>query len=305
MLNFAIQNHDMKAALAKLKQRLLQQYKLVLINSKSLETAYQRQIQLLYVYSILFVALLLILTPMFYLFYQTASTSTKKIVNPTTEKQYKQHIIKLNKTVNDLEDKLQSNNQYIQSIRTILTKNQTIKLDTTLKPKTAGAEVSETDLLPSGEDSLFRDKIIRQEYFNQNNNIASNTKKTQQASDIELLFTPLKGLVTQNYSIVDGHLAVDIAAKEGESIKAAEEGTVIFANFTADTGYVMIILHNNGMITAYKHNSIVYKKAGDFVEKGEVIAAVGNTGELTTGPHLHFEVWVEGKQVDPKTYVDL
>src|SRR5690606_16631736 len=87
------------------------------------------------------------------------------------------------------------------------------------------------------------------------------------------------------------------------AIKSVAMGTVIFTDWTPDTGFVTIIQHQRGMISVYKHALTVYKKMGDVVKKGEVIAAVGNTGELTTGPHLHFELWIDGTPVDPQQYI--
>ena len=87
-------------------------------------------------------------------------------------------------------------------------------------------------------------------------------------------------------------------------VKAVADGTVIFSEWTAATGYVIILKHDQDMISAYKHNGSLLKAQGDLVRAGEVIATVGNTGELTTGPHLHFELWKNGSPVNPLNYVD-
>jgi len=93
-------------------------------------------------------------------------------------------------------------------------------------------------------------------------------------------------------------------ANENEVIYAAQDGIVIFSEWTAETGYVLIVQHSNQFISAYKHNSDLLKKQGEIVKSGEPVAIIGNTGELTSGPHLHFELWYDGFPVNPENYID-
>ena len=116
-------------------------------------------------------------------------------------------------------------------------------------------------------------------------------------------FTPLKGFVTNNFNALNSHYGIDIVAKKNEPIKATLDGTVIFCDWTIKTGYVIAIQHQNNIISVYKHNSALMKKEGNYVKAGEVIAIIGNTGELTSGPHLHFELWYDGKAVNPKEFM--
>ena len=118
-----------------------------------------------------------------------------------------------------------------------------------------------------------------------------------------LLFTPMKGKIVSSYDAKIKHYGVDIAGVANETIKSVASGTVVFANFTTETGYVIAIQHQGGMISLYKHNSALLKRAGDVVRAGEPIAYLGNSGDLTTGPHLHFELWVAGKPVNPLVYI--
>src|SRR5690606_11424480 len=157
-------------------------------------------------------------------------------------------------------------------------------------------DLSKVDLSPSKDDLKLREEVEREEMF-------SVSTSAQSSESGNLLFTPLKGIVTAGYNPKENHLAIDIAAQEGEAIKSVAAGTVIFTDWTPDTRYVAIIQHKHGMLSVYKHNLTVYKKIGDVVKKGEVISAVGNTGELTTGPHLHFELWIDGTPVDPQQYI--
>ncbi len=116
-------------------------------------------------------------------------------------------------------------------------------------------------------------------------------------------FPPIKGSISQPYSTKDRHLAVDVTAKKNEPIKATLDGTVFFAGFTTDEGNVIGIQHANNIVSFYKHCSVIIKKVGSFVKAGEIIGVVGNSGELTTGPHLHFELWYNGSPINPSEHI--
>jgi murein DD-endopeptidase MepM/ murein hydrolase activator NlpD len=116
-------------------------------------------------------------------------------------------------------------------------------------------------------------------------------------------FTPLKGSVTTKFNTAQKHYGIDIVSGPNEVIKSALDGTVVLANFTSETGYVIGVQHSNNLFTLYKHNSALLKNVGDYVKAGEVIAVIGNTGEYSSGPHLHFELWFNGSPVNPIDYI--
>lgn len=118
-----------------------------------------------------------------------------------------------------------------------------------------------------------------------------------------IFFTPLKGLVTDTFNMRTGHTAVDVVSYSNAAVKSTLDGTVILSSWTPETGHVMVIQHRDNFISVYKHNSTLYKGQGDRVQAGEVIALVGNSGELTTGPHLHFELWYNGRAVNPTDFM--
>jgi len=130
------------------------------------------------------------------------------------------------------------------------------------------------------------------------------TDELQVSASKAALFAPLKGIISQTYNAQEKHYAVDIVAEKEAPVLAAADGTVIFAEWTADTGHVIILRHDNDLITVYKHNASLSKTQGELVTAGEVIATVGNTGELTTGPHLHFELWADGYSINPVDFID-
>ena len=146
------------------------------------------------------------------------------------------------------------------------------------------------------DDSLLRALVDEEDKYNLTNiNI-------EQLSAV--LFSPAKGGISSEFSLQDKHYGIDITLPENSPIYSITDGTVIFAEWTAETGYVIIIKHLNGLISSYKHNSSLSKTQGDVVRTGEVIGYSGNTGQLTSGPHLHFELWFEGEPVDPLNFIE-
>jgi len=118
-----------------------------------------------------------------------------------------------------------------------------------------------------------------------------------------IFFRPTRGMVSSEFDLKQGHFGIDIAASPNESVLATLDGTVILATYTADTGYVIQVQHSQNLVSVYKHCGSLLKKVGDSVKAGEAIALVGNTGEKTTGPHLHFEIWNRGRALDPSKYI--
>lgn len=116
-------------------------------------------------------------------------------------------------------------------------------------------------------------------------------------------FKPINGIITDQFNASSAHYGIDITSSPEAPIFAVLSGTVIYAGFDAETGYIMYIQHNNNLVSVYKHNFNLLKKTGDTVKAGDTIAIMGNTGELTTGPHLHFELWYKGKAVNPSNYI--
>ena len=118
-----------------------------------------------------------------------------------------------------------------------------------------------------------------------------------------IFFRPTRGMLSSTFDANQKHFGIDIAASPNESVLATLDGTVILATYTADTGYVIQVQHSQNLVSVYKHCGSLLKKVGDSVKAGEAIALVGNTGEKTTGPHLHFEIWNRGRALDPSNYI--
>jgi murein DD-endopeptidase MepM/ murein hydrolase activator NlpD len=154
------------------------------------------------------------------------------------------------------------------------------------------------------EDSLLRLEVENQNKYNlyKIETIESGSQKKSSLGGV-LFFSPLKGIITNGYNPAIKHFGVDIVAKQNEAVKAVLDGTVLLSSWTLETGYVIAIQHPHNIVSLYKHNSAILKKVGDYVRAGEPVSIVGETGELATGPHLHFELWSDGNPVDPKEYI--
>jgi len=148
-------------------------------------------------------------------------------------------------------------------------------------------------------DSLFKEEIA-QEQMNLGFNSAPGSKTGVAGL---LFFPPLNGMITGKHDLSNRHFGVDIVGKLNSRISAALDGTVIFAGWTIDTGYVIYLQHELNLVTVYRHNAELLKIQGDKVRAGEAIAIMGNSGKETTGPHLHFEMWLNGVSVNPEEYI--
>ena len=195
-----------------------------------------------------------------------------------------------------LKQKLTILENYTIALQPVLTGKISSEEIDSLQVKARQSVIDESKLDATKEDSLFRDKVDRATRFSLLNNAKSSVKI--------VFFAPLKGNISQEFDANSKHFAIDIASKKGNPIKATADGTVIFSDWSADTGYVIILKHSKDFISVYKHNGNLLKQQGDFVKSGEVIASVGSTGELTTGPHLHFELWKGGYAINPTNFID-
>lgn len=216
----------------------------------------------------------------------------------------RQELINLALRADSLEYELSLSTAALNNIKNIMSGNVIDSSSSSVSPKggnpssplgKAGEGVS-----PSKEDSAFRAQIESQDKYSL---AFSGREKGKGSISSFFFFTPVKGVVTASFNSAEEHYGVDIAAKENEPIKAALDGTVLFAGWTSETGYTIQIQHSNNLVSAYKHNSVLLKKAGQYVKAGEAVAVIGNSGEQTTGPHLHFELWYNGVAIDPQEYM--
>ncbi len=187
---------------------------------------------------------------------------------------------------------------YSENIKRVVEGKEPLKIDSLINNvQTAKASSEEVAALQK-QDSLLREEVKKEEQFD----ISDRGKRDLPIEGVHF-FTPLKGVVSQGYDAAV-HPYIDITAPSGSVVKATLDGTIVFAGWSDDSGYTIQIQHEGDIISIYKHNEKLLKKAGDKVTAGSPIALVGNTGELTTGDHLHFELWHKGETVDPTRYIN-
>ena len=186
---------------------------------------------------------------------------------------------------------------YSENLRRVVEGEEPLKIDSLINAgrSTSGRQADEAEL--ALKDSLLRQQVKEEEQFD----ISGRDKRNLPIEGLHF-FTPLKGVVSQGYDPAI-HPYIDITAPAGSVIKAVLDGTVINDNWNEDTGYTIQIQHDGDIISIYKHNEKLLKKTGDKVAAGTPIALVGNTGRLSTGDHLHFELWYKGETVDPARYI--
>jgi murein DD-endopeptidase MepM/ murein hydrolase activator NlpD len=144
---------------------------------------------------------------------------------------------------------------------------------------------------PREDELLPIDSLIRREFEEAGEEYLGLNRQYDQELQEVFFFSPITGIVSAPFDLSEEHYGIDIVAKSDEPVKSIADGSVIMADWTQDSGYVIAIQHRNNIISVYKHNAALLKKVGTFVSAGEIVAIIGNTGELTTGPHLHFEIW--------------
>jgi murein DD-endopeptidase MepM/ murein hydrolase activator NlpD len=155
----------------------------------------------------------------------------------------------------------------------------------------------------SKEDSLLRLEVEREMQFHVSASEISSKQSGLQPLETMHFFAPVKGAVTDKFNMPKEHFAADIVTTPNAVVSSTLDGTVTMSAWTSETGYVIQVQHANNIISIYKHNAKLLKKTGEVVKAGDAIAIVGNSGELTTGPHLHFELWYNGYPVDPEKYI--
>jgi murein DD-endopeptidase MepM/ murein hydrolase activator NlpD len=202
-----------------------------------------------------------------------------------------------NYRLDSLELEIAKRDAYFENLRRIIAGERPHDLD---EGRDSSGKHTGPVFKKSKEDSLLRQMVEPNDRFS----LATIEKKViHTALSSTLFFPPVKGMVTNAYSSKNEHYGIDIVASSSEVVKATLPGMVTLAAWTLETGYVIQLQHENNIISIYKHNAELLKHIGDRVKAGEPIAIIGNSGELTTGPHLHFELWHNGTSLNPQDYI--
>lgn len=206
----------------------------------------------------------------------------------------------LNLKADSLQAELRSKDLYLLNIRNIVEGRDIVEQMPDSLKNQEFFEISE--LRRSREDSILRAQFEAEERITWTPDPGTESFEPQAMSQF-FFFPPLQGIITNHFNPARRHFGIDIVADEGEPIKATLDGTVIFSTWTLTTGYTIGLQHANNLISVYKHNSNLLKEEGSYVRAGEVIALIGESGTLSTGTHLHFELWFNGNPVNPVDYI--
>jgi murein DD-endopeptidase MepM/ murein hydrolase activator NlpD len=277
----------------KIKKKLLHKYRLVVLNEETFEERFSFKLNRLnvFVFSTFFTVILIITTTVIIAF-----TPLREYIPGYSSTALKIKATQLTYKTDSLEYALAINEKYLHSIKKVLLGDvKTVDFNKDSIIKAAEIDISELDLNPSKTDSLLREKVSQEDKYN---------PLTEYTEVSFVLFPPVKGTISENYDPKLKHFAIDVVTEKDAPVKAVADATVIFAEWTSNTGYVILLDHGNNLISVYKHNSFLSKEQGDLVKAGEVIAIAGNTGDITTGPHLHFELWSDGYPINPTNFID-
>ena len=238
---------------------------------------------------------------LFALSFLLATTVLKQWFDPRhAELEMNQQLLGLSITVDSLMEEVDKKEMFITNFQRVVAGEDSVVQDFSERLINSNTNddlgtIAEAELAPV--DSMFR-----KEFETSGLELLTISSTDSDLGEL-FFFSPIEGIVSDKFNARIQHFGIDIVAKKNEPVKSVADGTVLMASWTQDAGYVMAIQHRSNLISVYKHNSDLLKDVGNFVSAGEIIAIIGNTGELTSGPHLHFELWYNGNPVDPEEFV--
>lgn len=281
----------------KFLKRLAKRYRFVILNDDTFEERYSLRLRPVQVFTwagltviglISLTTLLIAFTPL-----------REYIPGYSGNTGMRRKLMLLSEKVDSLETNAQAKDKLLENIRQVISGSN---LPENVNTRNTQRVIPEPAKLEAGKDEkAFREEVEKADRFNLNQTGKGNVRLSAISS--YYFFAPLKGKVTTAFNASLRHYGVDVVAPKNEAVKATLNGTVIFAGWTTETGYVIHLQHENNLISIYKHNAVLLKKEGDTVKAGEAIAITGNSGELTSSPHLHFELWFDGKPIDPQDFI--
>ena len=275
-------------------QRLKKKFRLIAYSDSTFEEIWAIRISKMKII-LLWISLFVVILGISFVI--VAFTPLRKIIPGYPEDNIRYEILSNVEKLDSLDYKMKIYEQYLLNLKTIINGEEPNNYDNHVDTNTIDNTIKSSNTFY--DSSLFMNNIKEEQYgfsdFQRKNDNRS-------LSSIHF-FTPIKGYITNSFNPVENHFGTDIVADANEVVKAVLGGTVIMSAWTLETGYVIQIQHENELISVYKHNAELLKAMGNYVEVGEAIAIIGNSGELTTGPHLHFELWYRGMPLNPEDYI--
>lgn len=269
--------------------KLKNKYRLVILNDDTFEEKLSLKLSRLNVFLVFgtLAIVLIVLTSLLIAF-----TPLREYIPGYASTSLRREAFQLNLKTDSIETQLAYQHKYLENIKRIMNGEDPEEIE--IMDTSGVTSTIDLNTHISESDSLLRAYVENEDRFNLG-------KKTELSNFS--FFAPVKGIISGNYDVKTDHFAVDVVAAKNSAIKSCLDGTVILSQWTTETGYVIIVQHRENLLSVYKHNSALLKKQGDAVRAGEAIAIIGNSGEQSTGPHLHFELWYEGIPVNPENYI--
>jgi murein DD-endopeptidase MepM/ murein hydrolase activator NlpD len=275
-------------------RKLMRKYRLVILNEESYEEIGFIRLSRMNIMAIAGI-LTLILIALVYV--AIAYTPVRELIPGYPDAMMSHHIRQNAMKLDSLQRELAMRDQYFMNINRIVSGQRP---EDYLNDTSTVQGVEQINFARSSNDSALRQKVEEEEQFRLS--ISDRLAEVKELHDVHF-FTPVSGIITNPFNPVENHYGIDLVAGPNEVVKATLDGTVTMATWTLETGYVIQIQHDNNIMSVYKHNAELFKSVGLKVSAGDVIAIIGNSGELTTGPHLHFELWHNGVPLNPADYI--
>jgi len=275
-------------------RKLTHKFRMVLLNEETYEEVGHMRLTRLNLIAVTGVIVLLIVAIVYVLI---AYTSIREFIPGYPDAAMRQNIRENAMKIDSLEYEQAVRDQYFDNLKRIITGEAPLSY---LNDTTEVSRREEIAFSRSSNDAMLRQQVTAQEQFRQG--VVGKDQLEESLEDINF-FTPANGIITNAFNPMEGHFGIDLVAPPNEVVKATLDGTVTMSTWTLETGYVIQIQHDFELISVYKHNAGLFKSVGQKVSAGDAIAIVGNSGELTTGPHLHFELWHDRVPLNPADYI--
>ncbi len=278
----------------KLFRKLIHKYRMVLLNEDTFEEVGSMRLTRLNLIAVVGGILILLVAIVYTLI---AYTSIREFIPGYPDAAMRQNIRQNAMKLDSLKYEQAIRDQYFDNLKRIITGEMP---ENYMNDTTGVVNKQEITFLRSINDSLLRQQVEAEEQFRLS--VFDGEQAHRHLYELHF-FTPVNGIITRSFNPMEGHYGIDLVAEPNEVVKAALDGTVIMSTWTLETGYVIQLQHDYELLSVYKHNATLFKSVGQKVVAGDAIAIVGNSGELTTGPHLHFELWRDRVPLNPVDYI--
>lgn len=283
----------------KLKEKLHKKYRIVIYNYDTHEEKFHFRLTRMNVFGIVIISMLLLIILTTYII---AFTPLREYIPGYTDVSLNKRVYEMERRADSLEIIFQQKDQYINNIKRIIMDDDfTADSVNSLLTQSSNTDFNNITIKKSKEDSIFRANFE----IETRNNLFNSPIMSDITADLKIVsfYSPIDGIVTNHFDRANKHYGTDLVASNNAVIKATADGTVIYSGWSVDNGYCIGIQHNGNLLSFYKHNAVLLKEEGEYVSAGDPIAIYGNSGSLSTGPHLHFELWYNGTPLNPEDYI--